>query len=81
MIEEVLNYLVLLDYLIIFYNAGKNIAKLDTGIITTYSLYITIGLLSLILLVFTPMLMDSTVFIEMRLFIIYLVSSMVILFA
>ena len=64
-----------------FYNAGKNIAKLDTGIITTYSLYITIGLLSLILLVFTPMLMDSTVFIEMRLFIIYLVSSMVILFA
>ena len=64
-----------------FYNAGKNIAKLDTGIITTYSLYITIGLLSLILLVFTPMLMDSTVFIEMRLFIIYLVSSLVILFA
>jgi len=32
-----------------FINTGINIAKLDTGIITTYSLYITIGLLSLLL--------------------------------
>ena len=38
-----------------FYNTALNIAKLDTGIITTYSLYITIGLLALLLLVFTPM--------------------------
>jgi len=29
-------------------NTGKNIAKLDTGVITTYALYITIGLLSLL---------------------------------
>ena len=62
------------------YNTGINIAKLDTGIITTYSLYITIGLLSLLFLVFTPMLMDTSMFIEMRLFIIYLASTFFVLY-
>lgn len=33
---------------------GINIAKLDTGVITTYSLYITIALLSLLFIVFAP---------------------------
>nr|QXM15411.1 NADH dehydrogenase subunit 5 [Leucoagaricus naucinus] len=33
---------------------GLNISKLDTGVITTYSLYITIGLLSLLFIVFAP---------------------------
>ena len=61
------------------YNTGLNIAKLDTGIITTYSLYITIGLLSLLLLVFTPILIDTSMFIEMRLFIVYLATSFIIL--
>lgn len=36
-------------------NTGKNLAKLDTGIITTYSLYITLGLLALLFLVFAPL--------------------------
>jgi NADH-ubiquinone oxidoreductase chain 5 len=36
----------------IFIKTGVNIAKLDTGIITTYSLYITLGLLALLFLVF-----------------------------
>ena len=68
-----------------FYNTGINIAKLDTGIITTYSLYITIGLLSLLLLVFTPIAsnilgLDNNIFIEMRLFIIYLASTFVVLY-
>jgi NADH-ubiquinone oxidoreductase chain 5 len=35
-----------------FYNIGKNLAKLDTGIITTYSLYITIALISLLFVLF-----------------------------
>jgi NADH-ubiquinone oxidoreductase chain 5 len=35
-----------------FYNTGKNLAKLDTGIITTYSLYITIALISLLFVLF-----------------------------
>ena len=63
-----------------FYKTGINIAKLDTGIITTYSLYITIALLSLLFLVFTPMLIDTSLFIEMRLFIIYLASCFIIFF-
>ena len=63
------------------YNTGLNIAKLDTGIITTYSLYITIGLLSLLLLVFTPILIDTSMFIEMRLFIVYLATSFIILYS
>ena len=61
-------------------NTGYNIGKLDTGIITTYSLYITLGLLSLLFLVFSPILLDTTIHInggminEMRLFIIYLAT-------
>jgi len=37
-----------------FYNAGKNLSKLDTGVITTYSLYITIALISLLFILFSP---------------------------
>jgi len=37
-----------------FYNTGKNLAKLDTGVITTYSLYITIALISLLFILFSP---------------------------
>lgn len=37
------------------YNTGKNLAKLDTGIVTTYSLYISLGLLTLLFLIFAPM--------------------------
>nr|YP_009710797.1 NADH dehydrogenase subunit 5 [Macrolepiota fuliginosa]QFZ98746.1 NADH dehydrogenase subunit 5 [Macrolepiota fuliginosa] len=38
---------------------GINIAKLDTGVITTYSLYITIGLLSLLFIVFLAALLPA----------------------
>lgn len=41
-------------------NTGNNIAKLDTGIITTYALYITLALLTLLFLVFSPILLDTT---------------------
>ncbi len=41
-------------------NTGENIAKLDTGIITTYALYITLGLLFLIFLIFSPILLDTS---------------------
>jgi len=57
---------------------GINIAKLDTGVITTYSLYITIGLLSLLFIVFAQSLtvIDTSLFNnnEFRLIIIYLAS-------
>ena len=55
-------------------NTGINIAKLDTGIITTYALYITIGLLSLLFLIFAPILIDTSIFSELRLIIIYLAA-------
>jgi NADH-ubiquinone oxidoreductase chain 5 len=53
-------------------NTANNIAKLDTGIITTYSLYITIGILSLVFLVFAPLLFDTYIISEFRLIVIYL---------
>jgi NADH-ubiquinone oxidoreductase chain 5 len=52
-------------------NTAKNIAKLDTGVITTYSLYITIGILSLVFLVFAPLLFDTNIISEYRLIVIY----------
>uniref|UniRef100_UPI0030FEE6B5 NADH dehydrogenase subunit 5 n=1 Tax=Singerocybe alboinfundibuliformis TaxID=1346812 RepID=UPI0030FEE6B5 len=62
-----------------FSNTGNNIAKLDTGIITTYSLYITIGLLSLLFLIFAPVLIDTSMFNEIRLIIIYFASLILVL--
>lgn len=60
-------------------NTGINIAKLDTGIITTYSLYITLGLLSLLFLVFAPILIDTSMFSEIRLIIIYIAALVLVL--
>lgn len=37
------------------YHSGNNIAKLDTGVVTTYALYICLGLLTLLFLIFSPM--------------------------
>jgi len=62
-----------------FNNSANNISKLDTGIITTYSLYITIGLLSLLFLIFAPVLIDTSMFTEIRLIIIYLASLVLVL--
>jgi NADH-ubiquinone oxidoreductase chain 5 len=60
-------------------NTGINIAKLDTGVITTYSLYITLGLLSLLFLVFAPILIDTSMFSEIRLIIIYIAALVLVL--
>ena len=67
----------------VFYSSGDNIAKLDTGIITTYSLYIIMGLLSLLYLVcLTPLFIDTSiaVFNEIKLVIVYLAAIIVTLF-
>ena len=61
-------------------NTAKNISKLDTGVITTYSLYITLALLSLIFLVFAPILLDTSLLSEIRLFIIYLATLAIVLY-
>jgi len=60
-------------------NTGKNISKLDTGIITTYSIYITLSLLSLIFLIFAPILIDTSLLNEIRLFILYIAALIIIL--
>ena len=59
-------------------NTGNNIAKLDTGVVTTYSLYITLGLLSLLFLVFAPILLDTSLLSEIRLIIIYIAALFIV---
>jgi NADH-ubiquinone oxidoreductase chain 5 len=73
-------------------NAGKNLAKLDTGVITTYSLYITIALISLLFILFYPALALASNYSfsegagtypqsleEIRLFIIYITSAFIVI--
>jgi len=38
------------------YSASYNLTKLDTGVITTYALYITLGLISILFILFYPFL-------------------------
>lgn len=61
-------------------NTGKNISKLDTGVITTYSIYITLSLLSLIFLIFAPILIDTSLLNEIRLLIIYIAALIIVLY-
>src|SRR5258705_269076 len=63
----------------IFSNTGNNISKLDSGVITTYALYITVGLLALLFLVFAPVLIDTSLLSEIRLIIIYFASLIIVL--
>jgi NADH-ubiquinone oxidoreductase chain 5 len=66
----------------ILYNTSIKFSKLDTGIITTYALYITLSLLTLIFLVFSPILLDYTIYPiggEIRLFIVYITSLLFII--
>ena len=60
-------------------NSGINIAKLDTGVVTTYSLYITLCLLYLLFLVFAPILIDTSLLSELRLFIIYISALILVI--
>lgn len=60
-------------------NTGKNISQLDTGVITTYSIYITLSLLSLIFLIFAPILIDTYLLNEIRLFILYIAALVIVL--
>lgn len=41
-------------------NTGRNIASYDTGIITSYALYIILGLIRFLFLLFAPILLGST---------------------
>lgn len=41
-------------------NTGRNIASYDTGVITTYALYIILGLITFLFLLFAPILLGSS---------------------
>lgn len=56
------------------YFSGKNISKLDTGIITSYALYIVLGLIGLIFLIFSPVIFNIDFNFEFRILIIYISS-------
>jgi NADH-ubiquinone oxidoreductase chain 5 len=60
-------------------NTGLNISILDTGIITTYSIYITLSLLFLISLVFAQILIETSLLNEIRLVIIYISALLIVL--
>ncbi len=62
-----------------FTKTSQDISHLDTGNITTYALYITLSLLSLLFLVFAPVLLDTSIMSEIRLFIIYLATLILVL--
>jgi NADH-ubiquinone oxidoreductase chain 5 len=64
---------------ILLTNTGKNIAKMDTGIITTYSLYITLSLIILLFLIFSNLLLENVYLSDIRLIIIYISSLSLIL--
>lgn len=60
-------------------NAGIKISKMDTGIITSYALYIVLALITLLLVLFAPILLDTPFLSEIRLIIIYLSSLILVL--
>ena len=64
----------------VLYSLSKNISSLDTGIITTYALYFTIGLLFSLTFVFSFLIFDLEVNEILRLFIIVLISFFIFLF-
>ena len=43
-----------------FYSASRQVATLDTGVVTSYALYIILGFISLTLLLFVPAAINST---------------------
>ena len=44
-----------------FTNTGINIAKLDTGIITSYALYMVLGLITILFILFAPLFLNTAV--------------------
>ena len=66
---------------------GEEVAKLDTGVVTSYALYIVLGLISILFLVFAPVLLNSdlvstagisSISGEIRLIIIYIASLVLV---
>jgi NADH-ubiquinone oxidoreductase chain 5 len=68
------------------FNTGKNISKWDTGIVTSYALYIVLGLISILLILFAPVIInimpygpDSNIVNYIRLLFIYIPAILFII--
>lgn len=48
----------------VFYKTSKHISKADTGVVTTYSLYICLGILILLFLGYSPLYLDNLLILE-----------------
>jgi NADH-ubiquinone oxidoreductase chain 5 len=58
--------------------SGKSIAQYDTGVVTTYALYITLGLVGVIYYLFLPLLFPGMGIFTTEMFIIYLFTIMLV---
>src|SRR5271167_1263307 len=45
---------------------GTNVAKLDTGIVTSYALYMVLALITVLFMLFAPILLDTSLISEIR---------------
>ena len=59
-------------------NFGKNLSKFDTGIITTYALYFTLGLIFLLSIVFSTLIFDMSINDLFRIIIILVISLFIL---
>jgi len=55
-------------------NSANTFSKLDTGIVTSYALYIVLGLISLIFIIFSPFMFNVSLFFELKVLVIYLIA-------
>ena len=62
-------------------SGSQQIAKLDTGVVTQYALYIMISLISITLLLFVPILTDTSLdnVVDLRLILVYIVGLLFVL--
>ena len=59
-------------------NTANNVSSYDTGVITSYALYIILGLISIILILFAPVMLNMNSELDTSLILIY-ISALVLL--
>ena len=59
------------------YSLGKNIGKLDTGVVTSYALYIVLGFIIIFFIIFSPLIFNSYIELELRLIAMYLSTLLI----
>ena len=59
------------------YSLGKNIGKLDTGVVTSYALYIVLGFIIIFFIIFSPLIFNTYIELEFRLIAMYLSTLLI----